>query len=559
MGNRTEINPNVNSTIINPELTQATSINSEVSANSVKIPAGTMLDNKYRVVKPLEVQSGEADLYLCTYASKEYVAKVYRRKRAVKKEVVKLLMSIKSPFIAQLYATGVYNEYQYEILPYYKNGSIQGKRYSFNELKETIIPDINEALRVLHSNDIIHKDLKPSNIMLVDDKKHIAIIDFGISSVIEDGNTVLVTKTGMTPEYSAPETWRNLYLNESDYYSFGITLYELFCGSTPYANMSSEQIEQYVAVQRIPFPDDMPTELRDLIAALTYYDISYRRNKKNPNRRWTYKEVNDWLNGEELPIPGEGLGGSSNGNIPAFQFHGESYTEILSLVKALANNWEEGKKQLFRGNITAFFRAFDREAAKICQQAEEEASRKNGKDDIVYWHFLYNLYPKLTVFYWKGKSYENLTAFGRDVLDKLWNKDKSQFNYYESVLSEKCLSSYVQKVFPNNEQLKKAAVAIEDSYELEKIDGSDYQKTFYLMAYTLSGQKLFVFNGQKFRTVGELSSYLKTALEFSYEHFESLCHSLVDYDGNLDLQLETWLVAIGKQKEIDKWKKLINE
>ena len=64
MGNRTEINPNVNSTIINPELTQATSINSEVSANSVKIPAGTMLDNKYRVVKPLEVQSGEADARL---------------------------------------------------------------------------------------------------------------------------------------------------------------------------------------------------------------------------------------------------------------------------------------------------------------------------------------------------------------------------------------------------------------------------------------------------------------------------------------------------------------
>lgn len=38
-----------------------------------------------------------------------------------------------------------------------------------------------------------------------------AIIDFGISSVREDNNTIIVTKTGMTPEYSAPETFRNLF------------------------------------------------------------------------------------------------------------------------------------------------------------------------------------------------------------------------------------------------------------------------------------------------------------------------------------------------------------
>ena len=99
----------------------------------------------------------------------------------------------------------------FEVLPYYKNGSLQGRKFSLDELKKTIIPCINEALHVLHQNDIIHKDLKPSNIMLLDDNKRVAIIDFGISSVVEQGNTVLVTKTGMTPEYSAPETFRDLF------------------------------------------------------------------------------------------------------------------------------------------------------------------------------------------------------------------------------------------------------------------------------------------------------------------------------------------------------------
>jgi hypothetical protein len=52
---------------------------------------------------------------------------------------------------------------------------------------------------------------------------------------------------------------------------------------------------------------------------------------------------------------------------------------------------------------------------------------------------------------------------------------------------------------------------------------------------------------------------MRTQLDLSFEAFENLCHRLVDYDGNLDLQLESWLVAIGKQKEIEKWRELMNE
>ena len=51
---------------------------------------------------------------------------------------------------------------------------------------------------------------------------------------------------------------------------------------------------------------------------------------------------------------------------------------------------------------------------------------------------------------------------------------------------------------------------------------------------------------------------MRSVLEESFERFESLCHKLVDYDGNLDFQLETWLIAIGKQKEIDEWRTSMN-
>ena len=51
---------------------------------------------------------------------------------------------------------------------------------------------------------------------------------------------------------------------------------------------------------------------------------------------------------------------------------------------------------------------------------------------------------------------------------------------------------------------------------------------------------------------------MRSVLDESFERFETMCHKLVDYDGNLDFQLETWLIAIGKQKEIEKWRASIN-
>lgn len=292
---------------------------------------------------------------------------------------------------------------------------------------------------------------------------------------------------------------------------------------------------------------------------MTYYDIRNRSNKNNPNRRWTYEEVKKWLDGEPLVIPGEGIGNVGKGTMPVFKFLGEDFTDPALLFTAFAKNWEEGKKQLFRGVVTAHFRTWNQEIARKCQAAEEEAGRENGKDDIIFWKLLYQINPKLKGFYWMGQTYESLPAFGRDVLEKLWDKDKSQYSYYSSILSEKLLSQYVLMAAPKNEKLKKAAEAIEDSYELEKNNGTDMQRTYYLMAYTLSGQKLLLLDGEQIRTVGELANYMRTVLAESFYKFESLCHRLVDYDGNLDFQLETWLMAIGKQKEIEKWRASMNE
>lgn len=558
MSNKTEINPNINATVINSEVGQATAINPNLVASSTKLVAGTLLAGKYEIVEPLSVSTGEADLYVCKYDGKEYVAKVYRRQRAVKPEVITVLKSISSPYVASLFDTGTHNNLPFEVLPYYKNGSLQGRQFSMDELKKTIIPCINEALRVLHQNDIIHKDLKPSNIMLLDDNKSVAIIDFGISSVVEQGNTVLVTKTGMTPEYSAPETFRNLFLEESDYYSFGITLYELYCGYTPYKNMNAEEIAQFTAVQRIPFPKDMPQELQDLISAVTYFDITNRNKKNNPNRRWTYTEVDNWCKGKKQVIPGEGTGFGAEKAIPPYTFLGQAYKDIPSLITALASNWNDGKKQLYRGLLSAFFKNFNPEIAGYCMDAEEEATRTAGKDDIIFWDLLYKIYPELNGFYWMGQIYESLPALGRDMLERLWRNDKSNYSYWDGILGNKLLTNYLSKVKSKNDNLATASAALETAHNVGSKSKRDTLMNYYTMAYLLSGQKLFAIGEKRLKNVSELTAHMKGLLDSSYEEFEDFCHSLIGYDDTLDVQLEAWLIALGKRKELDAWRHSLN-
>lgn len=130
MSNQTVINPNANATAINSELGQATAINPNLTGGtSKKIAAGTILGGKYQIVEPLSVTTGEADLYICKYNEKEYVAKVYRRQRAVKPEVISVLKSINSPYVASLFDTGEYNGLPFEVLPYYKMVVCKGESF----------------------------------------------------------------------------------------------------------------------------------------------------------------------------------------------------------------------------------------------------------------------------------------------------------------------------------------------------------------------------------------------------------------------------------------------
>jgi len=536
---------------------RVTQLNEQVSGVSCVRP-GDILCGFYRVESRMEVPGGEADLYLCTYADTKYTAKIYRRNVSVKDTVAEALKTVNSPWVCVPVAGGDYRGRRVEILPYYPQGSLRGKTYSFEQLKNRIIPSLNEGIKALHDAGILHKDLKPSNIMILDEELHVAIIDFGISSVLNCEATVLVTQTGMTPEYCAPETFKGLFTPHSDYYSLGMTLYELFCGKTPYAQMQPEEIEKYLTVQRLPFPESMPGPLQDLIRALTYPDISNRRNKENPNRRWGYDEVRNWLMDIPQTIPGEGIGGREG---KPYIFHEREYSDLRSLVRALAENWSEGKKHLFRGLLTDYFEGFDPRNANICREAEQEAVRLSGKDDLIFWKTLCLLNPGTEDFFWKGKIYPSLSAFGRELLERLREGDYKLNSYLDSLFREEILSRYAALRSGENHTLIDAVKALESGHFAAE-DSRQRKVNYYLTAYMLSGQRVLHLGNREFFTTGELTAHMRDLLGPNNQYldrFRYFCHLMVDRQGNLVPELESWLLALGKQQELEIWRRKMRD
>ena len=100
---------------------------------------------------------------------------------------------------------------------------------------EQIVVQVCKALEVSHAEGVIHRDLKPQNIML-DEQGKVSVMDFGIARSMEAGGGM--TQTGAlvgTPEYMSPEQAKGQHLDaRSDLFSLGIIFYELLTGYSPY-------------------------------------------------------------------------------------------------------------------------------------------------------------------------------------------------------------------------------------------------------------------------------------------------------------------------------------
>jgi len=279
------------------------------------LPAGTCITDEIVITERLNtaMQGGESIMYKCKLgdAKEDYVIKLFLRQIddaefEAKEHLIEVLNGVQ--FVAPVLRYGRYGGNYYEVIPYYKNGSLADRlkkgTMSESEIRKDILPKLNAALHAVHQAGVIHADIKPSNILYSNNRKSFVLIDFGISRITDERR--FVTTAGKSADYAAPEVQLGKAAKESDYFSLGISLYELFAGKTPTADVDDKDVAFRLLLQnggRIRKKQGMSDNFYALLLQLTYQFIVPEKSSQTfpINTRWSYAQVQKWLSMDCLP------------------------------------------------------------------------------------------------------------------------------------------------------------------------------------------------------------------------------------------------------------------
>ncbi|XP_074572486.1 serine/threonine-protein kinase TIO isoform X2 [Curcuma longa] len=135
------------------------------------------------------------------------------------------------------------------------------------EQVQAIAKQLVKALHYLHSNRIIHRDMKPQNI-LIGAGSTIKLCDFGFARAMS-ANTVVLRSIKGTPLYMAPELVREQpYNHTADLWSLGVILYELFVGQPPFYTNSVYALIRHIVKDPVKYPENMSSNFKSFLKGL---------------------------------------------------------------------------------------------------------------------------------------------------------------------------------------------------------------------------------------------------------------------------------------------------
>jgi len=137
-----------------------------------------------------------------------------------------------------------------------------------------ILREVAEALAYAHNRNVIHRDIKPDNIIIDEETGRAMVTDFGIARALTDTGDSRLTATGMaigTPAYMSPEqsAGDKAIDGRSDLYSLGVVGYQMLCGQTPFvASNTPSMLVKHLSERPIPVDERWPDLPPDLSRAV---------------------------------------------------------------------------------------------------------------------------------------------------------------------------------------------------------------------------------------------------------------------------------------------------
>lgn len=279
---------------------------------------GKTLNNRYQLTERVGI-GGMAEVYrahdvvldrvvavkvmLPQYAADQTFQQRFRQEAAS-------AAKLQSPYIVSIYDWGLDadDETYYIVMEFLKGTDLKTaiqERGAINQRKAAEIgSQVAQALQVAHDGGIIHRDIKPQNIMIQPDG-NIKVMDFGIARAGDAGLSQTATVLG-TAHYISPEQAQGKELTGlSDVYSLGIVLYEATTGRLPFEGTDSVSVAVKQVNEMPPAPRSINPDIDPVLEA-----IIMKAMAKDPAQRFASAEdmrqaLIDYLAGR--PVPGLGV------------------------------------------------------------------------------------------------------------------------------------------------------------------------------------------------------------------------------------------------------------
>lgn len=197
--------------------------------------------------------------------------------------------SLTHPNIVSIYDVGEDGDMHYLVMEYVKGQTLKQYIQKYAPLSPTkcvnIMKQLTSAIAHAHQNQIIHRDIKPQNI-LMDESENVKITDFGIAMALEDTSFTRTNSVLGTVHYLSPEQARGgTATKKSDIYSLGIVLYELLTGELPFSGESA------VAIALKHLQSETPS-VKSIVPSIpqSLENVVLKATAKDPNHRYSSVE-----------------------------------------------------------------------------------------------------------------------------------------------------------------------------------------------------------------------------------------------------------------------------